>query len=111
MNYYKASLFPEMFQHQALIYKALSHPARLAILEYLAQTKICMVGDITKELPISRTTINQHLEVLKDAELIKGTISGSRTNYCLNVRKVEEVTISLNKFMHHLNMGQANSCS
>jgi DNA-binding transcriptional ArsR family regulator len=69
---------------QARLFKALAHPARLAILYYLADITSCMTGDIADELPLSRTTVNQHLKELRDAGLIKGTVEGARKNYCLD---------------------------
>ncbi|MDP3397946.1 MAG: metalloregulator ArsR/SmtB family transcription factor [Bacteroidales bacterium] len=78
----------EMFDI-ALFAKAVSNPARLAILKYLAQTKSCISGDISDFLPLSRTTVSQHLKVLRDSGLIKGEIDGPRINYCLNGTKIE----------------------
>lgn len=63
--------------------KAISHPARLAILEYLAQTKTCISGDISDNIPLSRTTVYQHLKELKALGLIYGEIDGQKVNYCL----------------------------
>ncbi len=74
---------------RAWLYKALAHPARLAILQYLADIQTCITGDIAEELPLSRTTVNQHLKELKDADLIRGTVEGVRTNYCLNAKAIE----------------------
>ena len=87
----KVQLFPEEMQEAAILFKALSHPARLAILRYLAETKVCMTGDITREVPLGRTTVNQHLTELKNSGLIKGSISGVKVNYCLDQPKIEEL--------------------
>jgi DNA-binding transcriptional ArsR family regulator len=67
----KIELFEQELQEKALIFKALSHPARLAILKYLADVQVCITGDITNELPLSRTTIHQNLEDLKKTGIIK----------------------------------------
>ncbi|MFO7940662.1 MAG: metalloregulator ArsR/SmtB family transcription factor [Bacteroidales bacterium] len=80
----KTGLFDTDLQEGALLFKALSHPARLHILRYLSQIKSCITGDISEELPLSRTTVNQHLAELKKAGLIQGHVSGKKTNYCLN---------------------------
>lgn len=80
----KSELFEEDLQVQARLFKALSHPARLAILLYLAEIKTCITGNIAEEIPLSRTTVNQHLKELKDADLINGTTQGAKTNYCIN---------------------------
>jgi len=84
----KTELFDIELQEDAELFKALSHPARLAILKYLAEIRSCITGDITEEVPLGRTTINQHLKELKKVGLIQGTIDGSRTNYCINSEKV-----------------------
>lgn len=63
--------------------KAISHPARLMILQFLAQTKSCFSGDITEFLPLSRSTGLQHLKELKNLGLIHGHVEGAKVNYCL----------------------------
>lgn len=98
----KFELFPRDQQDLAALLKALSHPARLAILTYLAESKVCMSGDITRELPLSRTTVSQHLSELKEAGLIKGEISGSKVNYCLNTSKLKDLKRRFGKFMDQL---------
>ncbi len=64
--------------------KALAHPARIAILEFLARQEFCMCGDIVEELPLSQSTISQHLAELKRVGLIKGEIEGPRVCYCID---------------------------
>jgi len=95
----KVELFDKDLQDTALIFKALGHPARLAILRYLAETKVCISGDISNELPLSRTTISQHLKELKDVGLIKGEIEGVKVNYCLNAEEINQVKEILEKFL------------
>jgi DNA-binding transcriptional ArsR family regulator len=80
----KVELFNHDLQESAILFKALGHPARLAILNFLSETDSCFTGDISSELPLGRTTINQHLSELKKAGLIQGHIEGIKTNYCLN---------------------------
>ena len=80
----KTELFESEIQQCAELFKALSHPARIAILKYLAKTKTCITGDISHVLPLSRSTVNQHLAELKKAGLIQGHIEGINTKYCLN---------------------------
>jgi ArsR family transcriptional regulator, arsenate/arsenite/antimonite-responsive transcriptional repressor len=80
----KTELFEPEIQHGAVLFKALAHPARIAILKYLAETRTCITGDISEELPLSRSTVNQHLAELKKAGLIKGHFEGVNTRYCLN---------------------------
>jgi ArsR family transcriptional regulator, arsenate/arsenite/antimonite-responsive transcriptional repressor len=87
----KKELFTSELQYSASFFKALAHPARLAIMQYLAETKSCMTGDISEELPLSRTTVNQHLKELKDVGLIQGQIEGAKVNYCLDPEKLCEL--------------------
>ncbi len=84
----KKELFDENLQELAAFTKAISHPARLAILKYLAETKTCISGDISDQLPLSRTTVSQHLKELKELGLIHGTIDGLKVNYCICSSKV-----------------------
>lgn len=68
----------------ARIAKAMGHPTRVAILEFLAQRKECFFGDIHEVLPVSKATVSQHLSELKEAGLIQGTIEPPKVRYCLN---------------------------
>jgi DNA-binding transcriptional ArsR family regulator len=67
--------------------KALSHPARIAILKLLLQKQSCICGDIVDELPLSQSTVSQHLKELKDAGLIKGDIEGAKVCYCIDPKE------------------------
>src|SRR5919112_232282 len=64
--------------------KALAHPARVAILNLLANKQTCICGDIVEELPLSQSTVSQHLKELKEAGLIKGEIEGTKVCYCID---------------------------
>jgi predicted transcriptional regulator len=80
--------------------KHLAHPARIAIIHYLLNKKECVCGDIVEELPIAQATVSQHLKELKKIGLIKGTLSGPKTCYCINMdvwQKVEKEFTSLFK--------------
>jgi ArsR family transcriptional regulator, arsenate/arsenite/antimonite-responsive transcriptional repressor len=100
----KRILFNKDLQITAALFKALAHPARLAILQYLAETKTCITGDIADELPLSRTTVNQHLKELRDANLIKGTVEGVKTNYCLNIKGIELLQREANDFFEKIDL-------
>ena len=67
--------------------KALAHPARVAILKLLANKATCQCGDIVEELPLSQSTVSQHLKELKDAGLIKGEIDGAKVCYCIDEKE------------------------
>jgi DNA-binding transcriptional ArsR family regulator len=79
----KKEIFDTELQELASFAKAISHPARLAILKYLSETKTCISGEISDYLPLSRTTVSQHLTELKKLGLIHGEIDGLKVNYCL----------------------------
>ncbi len=79
----KSEKFDARLQDLAVFAKVISHPARLAILEYLSKTPGCISGDISDYLPLSRTTVSQHLKALRDLGLIHGEIDGLKINYCL----------------------------
>lgn len=68
----------------AAITKALAHPARIAILQYLSSKGTCICGDIVDELPLSQSTVSQHLKELKNAGLIQGNIDGPSVCYCID---------------------------
>ncbi|MCK9422487.1 MAG: metalloregulator ArsR/SmtB family transcription factor [Bacteroidales bacterium] len=104
MAYAKTDLFDPKLNSTAVLFKALAHPARLAILHYLAETKVCMTGDISDELPLSRTTVNQHLKELKNAGLIQGTVDGVKVNYCLNPQKIKEVKKIITTFFREIDV-------
>ena len=91
MAYSKEELFSSDLRELSAMYKALAHPARLAVLKYLAEIKSCITGDIADYLPLGRTTVNQHLQELKEAGLITGTTEGSKTCYCLDPDKVKKL--------------------
>jgi len=106
----KTDLFDLHLRETALVFKALSHPARLAILKYLAEAKVCISGDISKELPLSRTTVNQHLRELKDLGVIDGEIEGVKVNYCINYSKIESVRNTIEGFLYKIQCCQNNNC-
>ena len=64
--------------------KALGHPARIAVMQFLSQRCECYFGHIEEELPIAKATVSQHLSALKEAGLIQGTIEGNKVKYCIN---------------------------
>ena len=106
----KTELFDEALQTRAGLFKALGHPARLQILQFLASTKNCISGDISDELPLSRTTVNQHLTELKNAGLIKGHIEGVKMKYCLDGEKVKEMTNLLTGFLEEIQIPENFVC-
>ncbi len=80
----KAEEFTLKDNRLATYAKAIAHPARIAILKLLIKKQACVCGDIVDELPISQSTVSQHLKELKQAGLIKGDIEGAKVCYCIN---------------------------
>lgn len=110
MAFSKKELFNEDLRRLAEFNKALSHPARLAILRYLAGIKTCITGDIADELPLGRTTVNQHLTELKDAGLITGTVEGVKTCYCINKERLDELKCASETFLKSINVSSIINC-
>jgi DNA-binding transcriptional ArsR family regulator len=81
MGITKTNSFTVNQNELAILAKALGHPARIAIIEYLLKVNTCICGDIVNELPLAQPTISQHLKELKNARLIKGKIDGSTICY------------------------------
>ncbi len=99
----KVNLFDKELQTTASLFKALGHPARLTIVKYLAEIKVCICGDILEELPLCRSTVIQHLNELKKVGLITGTVDGVKTNYCLSPFHVNRLKESLQTFIEQIN--------
>ena len=78
---------PERF---ATICKALGHPARIRIIEYLKQENRCICGEIVDTLPLAQSTVSQHLKILKQSGLVRGEIEGPRTCYCLDMTVMKQ---------------------
>ncbi|MBD2717310.1 winged helix-turn-helix transcriptional regulator [Microvirga sp. STR05] len=91
MTYAKTTGFTADQQYLARMAKALAHPARVAIIELLASKHTCISGNIAAELPLSRTTVSQHLQELKALDLIRGEIDGLTVCYCLNTELLQRV--------------------
>ena len=93
----------------ATLAKALGHPARIAIMEYLMKVDDCICGDIVNELPLSQPTVSQHLKELKNAGLIKGSIEGNAICYCIDEKAISKI---LNYFATISNklMSKKNNC-
>jgi DNA-binding transcriptional ArsR family regulator len=98
----KAEKFDEPLQELARFSKVLSHPARLAILKYLAEAKTCMSGDISDYLPLGRTTVSQHLKELRDSGLIHGEIDGLKINYCLCSNEIKRFLALFENFFSEI---------
>ena len=78
--------------------KAMGHPARMAILEFLAKQDCCFFGDIHEELPIAKATVSQHLKELKESGLIQGEIETPKVKYCINRENWKIASTLFSKF-------------
>lgn len=91
MGVTRTDLFTEAQNELAMLARVLGHPARIAILQHLIQSKVCINGDLVEELGLAQPTISQHLRELKEAGIIQGTIEGTRVNYCIEPEKWEKM--------------------
>ena len=94
----KSDIFTKDQNEIALIAKAIGHPARIAILQYLLQKNACVCGDIVDEIGLAQATVSQHLKELKQAGLIKGDIDGRSVCYCIDNTKWDIVKDLLFQF-------------
>ncbi len=95
----KSSEFYIKEQKIAELCKALAHPARIAIINFLIKKKECICSDVVNELPLSQSTVSQHLKELKNAGLIKGDFDGPRVCYCIDLAKWKEAKKTINLFL------------
>jgi ArsR family transcriptional regulator, arsenate/arsenite/antimonite-responsive transcriptional repressor len=84
--------------------KALSHPARIAILKTLAAKKECICGDLVLDLPLAQSTVSQHLKALKEAGLIMGEVDGPRSRYCINKKFFDRMTDLMQSFTESVSL-------
>ena len=91
----KTDRFPPDLVRLAVAAKALSHPARLAILQTLAARETCVCGDLVDALPLAQSTVSQHLKALKVAGLVRGEVDGPRSCYCVDGAALREVANGL----------------
>lgn len=110
MAFNKKEEFGKKEQELADLAKALSHPARIAILKVLAQKQECICGEIVDVLPLAQSTVSQHLKELKNAGLIEGTLDGPRSCYCINWKAFEKFTDDLSGLFKRLKIKNDKAC-
>jgi DNA-binding transcriptional ArsR family regulator len=98
----KADQFEETLASLAEYAKALSHPARLSILQVLAARDTCICGDLVDELPLAQASVSRHLKSLKEAGLIKGEVDGPRSCYCLDREAIARLHEQLGDFFNEI---------
>ena len=91
MGISKSDFFTDEQNEISNLMKALGHPARIAIIEFLLKKEACICGDIVNELPLSQPTISQHLKELKNVNIIKGSVEGNTICYCLNLDTLSKI--------------------
>ncbi len=90
MGAIKSGIYTEQQEIMAEIARALGHPARIRILEELAEQKSCRCGQLAEIVGLSQPTMSQHLKELKQVGLIKGSIDSNRSCYCLSNDKLKD---------------------
>lgn len=98
----KTEFFTEKQNSISTLIKALAHPARVAIVEYLVKVDTCICGDIVEELPLAQPTVSQHLKELKLAGLIKGSIDGNSICYCIDETAITKLRDYFSKMTEKL---------
>jgi len=110
MAFNKKEEFGKKEQELAELAKALSHPARIAILKVLAQKNECICGEIVEVLPLAQSTVSQHLKGLIKAGLIEGTLDGPRSCYCINWKAFEKFNSEFNFLFANLKLKNEKAC-
>jgi len=110
MAIHKKEEFTQREQDLAIFAKAMSHPARIAILKVLAQKNECICGEIVEVLPLAQSTVSQHLKELKNAGLINGETDGPRSCYCINWKAFEKFNTDFNSLFQKLKEQNAKCC-
>lgn len=98
MGVTKTEIFNEQQNRLAILFKALAHPARIAIIQHIIKQNACICNDLVEELGLAQATISQHLRELKNIGIIKGNIEGTSICYCINEVVWQETKGELNAF-------------
>ena len=110
MGVSKTEVFTENQNQIAKLAKAIGHPARVAIIDFLLKQESCICKDIVNELPLSQPTISQHLRELKSVGLIKGTIEGNTVCYCLDKSGFQNLLSYSSETLKKLNTPNSECC-
>jgi DNA-binding transcriptional ArsR family regulator len=110
MAVHKTEEFARKEQELAEFAKAISHPARIAILKLLAQRNECICGEIVEVLPLAQSTVSQHLRELKNAGLISGTVDGVKSCYCINWKAFAKFNEEFNALFVNLKIKNEKAC-
>lgn len=110
MGISKTEHFTTEQNEMASLAKALGHPARIAILQYLMKVDACICGDIVNELPLAQPTVSQHLRELKNAGIIKGNIEGNAICYCIDEVKIAQLKGYFENMLSVLDKKKSQCC-
>jgi ArsR family transcriptional regulator, arsenate/arsenite/antimonite-responsive transcriptional repressor len=110
MAFSKKNEFPAKDRKLAELAKALSHPARIAILRGLARRGTCVCGEIVEVLPLAQSTVSRHLQELKDAGLIQGQVSGPKSCYCIDWKNLAAAQEALQSLFGDWAKARASCC-
>ena len=102
MGLTKSKIFSSQQNSSAAVFKALGHPARIAIIQHLLKINGCICGDLVEEIGLAQATISQHLKELKKIGIIQGDINGTSVCYCINEEKWKEFKEMTNSFFKDL---------
>jgi predicted transcriptional regulator len=105
----KTILFTKQQNQLADMARAIAHPARIAILQYLVKKNACICGDLVDELGLAQATISQHLKELKVAGIIQGSIDGTSVCYCINPKVWKQYREFFNSFFKEIDL-DSNCC-
>jgi DNA-binding transcriptional ArsR family regulator len=106
----KTDSYTDQQNELAILIKALGHPARIAIIEYLQKVNSCICGAIVNELALAQPTISQHLKELKNAGLIKGSVEGNTICYCIDEKGFEKMKNFFENIALHIKKKNTNCC-
>lgn len=108
MGVTKTERFTQEQNDIAILLKALAHPARIAIIEYLLSVDSCICNDIVDEIKLAQPTVSQHLKELKNAGIIQGEIDGKSICYCINPESFKKMEHFIDQIFHKIH--QQNNC-
>jgi len=106
----KTNLFTTEQNEIAAMAKAIAHPARIAVLQYLIRKNACVCGDLVDELGLAQATTSQHLKELKKAGIIQGTIEGVSVCYCINPLVWNRYSTLFNSFFKQADLSGTTCC-
>ncbi len=90
MGVSKRFIYTDHINYIASIAKVFAHPARIAILKHISEQDGCICNDLVEEIGLAQSTISQHLSVIAEAGLLKGTFKGRLKCYCINEERLGE---------------------